>query len=149
MRRDTKGIPAPEINCVPFVGEVFDQFIEQYYYGYNNAFLPMRKALDIEPYVWFTPDRIYDRRDDEVFVLVNDNELIGSVACFGNEVDELFVSEKYLGKGYGKKLLIWAMDHIAKEGFSEITLTVAEWNQKAVKMYLDEGFKITKTEKRN
>lgn len=43
-------------------------------------------------------------------------ELIGSVACYGNEIDDLFVVGAYRHKGYGKQLLIWAMDHIASSG---------------------------------
>ena len=72
--------------------------------------------------------------------------LIGSVACYGNEIDDLFVIDGYRHNEYGKQLLIWAMDHIASSGYEELILHVAEWNQSAVQMYINEGFKIVKTD---
>ena len=53
---------------------------------------------------------------------------------------------RYSHKGYGKLLLIWAMDHIASSGDDELILHVAEWNRSAVQMYKNEGFGIVKTD---
>ena len=39
-------------------------------------------------------------------------EIIGSVACYGNEIDDLIVNAKYQNRGYGKQLLLWGMNHI-------------------------------------
>ena len=74
------------------------------------------------------------------------SSLFGSVACYGNEIDDLFVVGAYRQKGYGKQLLIWAMDHIASSGYDELILHVAEWNRSAVKLYMNEGFRIVKTD---
>ena len=38
------------------------------------------------------------------------------------------------------------MDHIASQGYDELILHVAEWNQGAVQMYMNEGFVIVKTD---
>ena len=69
-----------------------------------------------------------------------------TVACYGNEIDDLFVSESNLRHGYGRKLLIWALNQIASRGYKKCVVHVAEWNQGAVRMYLNEGFKIVKKE---
>lgn len=32
-----------------------------------------------------------------IFLLMDNDRLVGSVACYGNEVDDLFVDKKYQG----------------------------------------------------
>ena len=82
-----------------------------------------------------------------IHLLLNgEGDIIGSVACRGNEIDDLFVSQKYRGRGYGKALLLWAMNHIRLHSRESITLHVAEWNSAAVKLYISAGFEIAKTE---
>lgn len=142
MRRDVKEIPSPEISCIPFDKE----YLEQYRAGYNAAFRPMREALDIRPYDWYQDGKGILEKASDIFILTEGKELIGSVACYGNEIDDLFVSDHFRRKGYGRQLLIWAMDHMASCGYDEMIIHVAEWNQAAVELYLNEGFKIVKTE---
>ena len=142
MRRFCKDIPAVGISCI-----LFDkQYLEQYKIGYNAAFRPMREALNIKPYDWYhDSNKILDKSSD-IYFLVEDEVLIGSVACYGNEIDDLFVIDGYRHNGYGKQLLIWAMDHIASSGYDELILHVAEWNRSAVQLYMNEGFRIVKTD---
>ena len=142
MRRFCKDIPAVGISCI-----LFDkQYLEQYKIGYNAAFRPMREALNIKPYDWYhDTNKILDQSSD-IYLLVEDEVLIGSVSCYGNEIDDLFVIDGYRHNGYGKQLLIWAMDHIASSGCDELILHVAEWNRSAVQMYKNEGFGIVKTD---
>ena len=142
MRRDGKEIPSPEIFCIPFDKE----YLEQYRVDYNAAFRPMREALDIRPYDWYQDGKGISEKSSDIFILTEGKELIGSVACYGNEIDDLFVSDHFRRKGYGRQLLIWAMDHMASSGYDEMIIHVAEWNQAAVELYLNEGFKIVKTE---
>ncbi len=106
----------------------------------------MRKALDIKPYDWYNNSSLIMDISSDIYILTEKNELIGSVACCGNEIDDLFVSEFHRHKGYGRQLLIWAMDHIASCGYKEMVIHVAEWNQNAVQMYKKEGFEIVKIE---
>lgn len=47
----------------------------------------------------------------------------------------------------GRKLLLWGMNHMREQGCGEIMLHVAEWNQIAVRLYLETGFVIRKKEK--
>ncbi len=44
-------------------------------------------------------------------------------------------------------MLQWGMKHIKEQGYKEIMLYVAEWNQSAVKLYPKNGFRIKKKEK--
>ena len=142
MKRSSMDIPSSRIHCIPFD----TRYMEQYKTGYNAAFRPMREALNIKPYDWYhDTNKILDKSSD-IYLLVEEEVLIGSVACYGNEIDDLFVIDGCRHNGYGKQLLIWAMDHIASSGYDELILHVAEWNQRAVQMYINEGFKIVKTD---
>lgn len=142
MRRGLKDIPEAQIECITFD----ENYLGQYKALYNAAFRPMREALNIRPYDWYGDDSAVLSKADEINLLTEGDELIGAVSCIGNEIDDLFVNEKYKRKGYGRKLLIWAMNNIASKGAAEFVIHVAEWNAGAVRLYLDEGFEITKKE---
>lgn len=142
MRRDNKEIPSAEISCIPFD----KRYLEQYRTGYNAAFRPMREALDIRPYDWYHDCKDILDKSSDIFILIEGEELIGSVACYGNEIDDLFVSGPFRHQGYGRLLLVWAMNRITSCGYGEMIIHVAEWNENAVKMYMNEGFIISKTE---
>ena len=130
------------IECGPFE----EKFIQTYKVAYNAAFRPMREALDRKPYDWYSEDSAILEKQRDIYLLTSGDTLIGSVACYGNEIDDLFVASAFRGEGYGMKLLLWGMHHIREQGHGEIVLHVAEWNGAAVKMYLDAGFVIRKEE---
>ncbi len=70
----------------------------------------MRKTLDIEPYNFLSDyEQIADKVQD-IYLIENKEEIIGSVACYGNEIDDLIVNKKLQHKGYGKQLLLWGME---------------------------------------
>ena len=78
---------------------------------------------------------------------VKDGEIVGSVACPGNKIDDLIVNEKHQHKGYERQLLLWGLNHIRKQNREPVSLHVAEWNQRAVRLYRDVGFEITRIER--
>lgn len=128
------------ITCIPME----ENFFKEYMPVYNACFYDMRKALEIQPYDFLhSYSQISDKSHDIYLMMVN-NEIIGSVACYGNEVDDLIVNKKYQRKGYGKQLLLWAMEHIREKNQEPIILHVAEWNQNAVSLYKKIGFEVTK-----
>ena len=142
MQWNKDKIPGSEIDCIPFD----ESFAQQYMESYNDAFYPMRKVLDIKPYNWYSEKDSFLSKAKDIFLLTDHDELIGSVACYGNEIDDLFVCSKYRHLGYGRELLIWAMNHIQEHCDDSIILHVAAWNEHAVQMYKDSGFVIVKTE---
>ena len=127
--------------------EFRDEFYSEYEKVYNESFVDMRKALDIEPYNFYSGIEQVDNKKQNLYVLWNDNTVIGSVACYGNEIDDLIVNKSYQNNGVGKQLLLWAIKHIRNSNDNPIILHVAKWNEKALKLYLDSGFKISKIEK--
>ena len=109
---------------------------------YNECYHEMREALDIQPYDYIQDDSFFDAGMDAVHLLVENDELIGSVTLKEDELDDLIVNIRYQGRGYGRQMLLWALSHMNKE---KVILHVAQWNQKAVSLYRKNGFEITDT----
>ncbi len=118
------------------------KYQDEYKKIYNDCYHEMREALKIEPYDFIQDDSFFDERMEVVYLLVKGEEIIGSVALKGNEIDDLIVNCKYQGCGYGRKILLWALENIHSD---RVKLHVAEWNEKAVRLYKNTGFEIIKT----
>ena len=132
-----------DIICVPFQKEYWKEYMKIY----NECFYKMRKALEVEPInFYYDYSKIKDKINDIFFYLQN-GVIVGAVSCYENELDDLIVEKSFQGQGIGQKLLLWGMNHIKEQGYEEIILHVAEWNQNAVKLYLKNGFGIKKREK--
>ena len=131
------------ISCIPFEQKYFQQYIRIY----NACFYEMRKSLDIEPYNFLSGYIQIGEKSKDIFLLVSEEEIIGSVECYGNEIDDLIVNKKFQNKGYGKQLLLWGMNHIRQISNEPILLHVAKWNEKALRLYEKVGFDITNIER--
>ncbi len=143
MIYDRTDVPETSIECISF-----DRlYIKDYMASYNEAFYPMRKALDIEPFNWYSEESAVLEKADDTYILIKDGKLIGAVACYGNEIDDLFVKASEQGKGYGRELLLWGMNYIRDKSDEPITLHVAAWNQGALRLYQGEGFIVRNKKK--
>ncbi len=132
-----------DIICVPFQKECWNEYMKIY----NECFYEMRKALEVEPInFYYDYSQIKDKIKD-IFLYLQNGAIIGAVSCYENELDDLIVEKSFQGQGIGQKLLFWGINHIKEEGYEEIVLHVAEWNQNAVKLYLKNGFSIVKRER--
>ncbi len=72
-------------------------------------------------------------------------KLLGMVLCSRVAEDvahitQLCVAQSRRGEGLGRRLLLHAMEQLARSGFAAITLTVTEANRPAVKLYQELGF---------
>ncbi|HKM03140.1 MAG TPA: GNAT family N-acetyltransferase [Lachnospiraceae bacterium] len=138
-----KGILSTDVKLIPFQ----ENYYSEYERIYNECFYSMRKELDVEPYNFYSDfDQLKDKMKD-IFLLLQDQIIVGSVACYGNEIDDLVVNKKYQNKGIGQKLLLWAINHIRVYSDNAIIIHVAKWNEKALSIYKSNDFIITKTEK--
>ena len=127
-----------EVTLVPYSSG----YQEAYRKMYNACYHEMREALDIKPYDFIQEDSFFDEGMEAVYLLLDEDRLIGSVALKGEEMDDLIVAPEYQGQGYGKQILLWALEHMHGE---QILLHVAEWNQRAIRLYQEYGFEITET----
>ena len=127
-----------DIEMIPYSSKYQDEYKKIY----NECYHEMREALEIEPYDFIQDDSFFDEGMDVVYLLTEGDEIVGSVALKGDEIDDLIVNIKYQGRGYGKKILLWALENIRTE---RVILHVAEWNERAVSLYKKNGFEIVKT----
>ena len=140
MKHANASIEKSNIVCISFEASFFQEYMRIY----NECFYEMRKALDIQPYHFLHDYKQIADKVQDIYLLVDQGEIIGSVACYGNEIDDLIVNHQFQHKGYGKQLLLWAMQHIRERSNDPITLHVAEWNHDALMLYKSVGFEIAK-----
>lgn len=132
-----------DVSCVPFQEQYWDEYMKIY----NDCFYEMWKTLEVEPINFYSDySQIKDKIND-IFLYLQNGVIVGAVSCYGNELDDLIVAKSFQGQGLGQKLLLWGINHIKEQGYEEIILHVAEWNQNAMKLYLKNGFSIKKREK--
>jgi len=132
-----------DIVCITFAKEYFQEYMRIY----NECFYEMRKALDIQPYNFLNSYEQIVKKVKDIYLLVDKDEIIGSIACYGNEIDDLIVNKTFQHRGYGKQLLLWGMQRIRENNNEPITLHVAKWNNDALMLYKKVGFEITNVEK--
>lgn len=113
---------------------------------YNECFSEMRSCLSINPINCCDKEENLLKKRQKIFILEDNKKIIGSVAVYGNEIDDLIVAKSHQRRGYGERLLKFAVSYLQKNKISPIRLYVADWNQGALKMYIKNGFKITHTE---
>ena len=75
------------------------------------------------------------------FVLIDDEKIIGTIQLDLKEkaIDRLYLNPKYFGKGFGKKLLVYAEDYAKKKKINKIKLYPTDY---ALKFYKKSGYKI-------
>lgn len=78
-----------------------------------------------------------DIADGNVYLLEDDNNIVGTVTINGNEINRLYVLPEYQGKGYGGFLLEYAEEIIFKDN-NEIILYSS---LPAKSMYIKRGYK--------
>lgn len=70
-----------------------------------------------------------------LYCLVIDSEVAGFLSVVGRKVEMLFLSPEYIGKGWGKKLILFAIHELKAN-----KVDVNEQNEKAVRFYQNFGF---------
>lgn len=117
-----------------------DDYYYEYKRIYEECFFKMRKSLNLQPYNCCDSYDELSKKKNEIFLLIDDEELIGSVSCINNEIDDLIVNTKYQKQGYGKELLKFAIQNMQHRGVENISLGVAHWNTNAIRLYENNGF---------
>ncbi len=127
-------------------------YSDEHYDNYRSiccdCFRSLSLATNQDPHSFYTREEMIKKKSN-VFIMFIDKEIIGSVEIYENKIDHLFVNKKYQNKGYGRKLLSFAINHLQEAGTKQITLYVADLNKEAIRLYLNYGFKCTNTSKEN
>ena len=116
---------------------------EEYKRIYEECFRDMRTALQRFPVDCCDSKEELEHKKDKIYILEIDGKLVGSVAIYDNEIDDLIVEKRYQRAGYGEALLQFAISYMQSNNISPIVLHVADWNQGAIKMYMKNGFSKT------
>lgn len=138
-----RGVPerSGPLTMVPFEKKYWNDYMRIY----NECFYEMRKELEVAPVNFYS--EYSQMKEKGTFLCLEKGILAGAVSCRGNEIDDLFVNKEFQRQGLGRKLLLWGMHYIGGQGYEEIILHAAQWNQAAVRLYLETGFEIVKKEK--
>lgn len=134
------------INCNLEVTNYVETDYNEYKRVYEECFFDMRTALQLKPVNCCDSNDTLLEKASQIFILRINDVLIGSVAIYGNEIDDLIVAKEFQNQGYGKQLLNFAVSKMQKNNVCPIILHVADWNENAISLYLKNGFIITKTE---
>ncbi len=132
-----------DISCIPFRKKYWNEYMQIY----NECFYEMRKELEIEPINFYSGYSQMADKASNTYLCLKNGIIAGAVSCYENEIDDLIVYKTFQRQGLGQKLLLWGINHVKERGYEKIILHTAEWNQNAVRLYLKNGFIITKKEK--
>ena len=113
---------------------------------YEECFRDMRTALRLFPVDCCDSKEELERKKEKIYILVIDGKVLGSVAVYDNEIDDLIVEKSCQRMGHGEALLQFAVSYMQNNNISPIVLHVADWNRGAIKMYMKNGFVTVKTE---
>jgi ribosomal protein S18 acetylase RimI-like enzyme len=97
-------------------------------------------------------ENLSKRKNSEIFIAEDEkHEFIGYVfvgesgemitGLSSGFIYDIFVEEKFRGKGIGKLLLEKAEDYCRRKGYSRIALMVSAANDSAIRLYTRTGFK--------
>lgn len=96
----------------------------------------------------------FDNNEIDVFVVEDDNNFVGEITvnyvshALSSEtipnkrvyLEAFRLDEKYQGKGFGQKLLSYALDYLKSKKYSEFTIGVEDDNEVAKHIYFKYGF---------
>lgn len=88
-------------------------------------------------------DEIYN--EDNSYYVYADDKLIGLIVIFIHRgmIASIAVDPKHRNRGYGKKIMHFALNKLKENGWGRIYLRVHANNKAALKMYESMGFSIT------
>lgn len=82
----------------------------------------------------------------KAFVQMEGNRVVGLLVLDIDKknthynIDIIQIDRRFQGRGYGKMMLKWAIEYLAKEGAKELEIGVSRFNHAAQKIYMDAGF---------
>jgi len=98
---------------------------------------------------WFTDEGYLE---GGICLLRENDRPIGTVAVMADtddpaqaDISALGIVPAWQGRGLGRRLLRFAVDLASRRGFLSAGLSVNAENESALRLYLDEGFKVTGT----
>lgn len=110
----------------------FDEVNELLYksFGYN---VDKQKDEKVHEFVG-----VYDSKVVGYFILYEMIDIVRNIKIY--HIDYVCVDSEYRGRGFGKKMMEWAIKYAEDNGVRRIELTSGNQREVAHKLYLDLGF---------
>jgi putative acetyltransferase len=123
----------PELNIIPYTESMRPALVSTWERSVraSHNFL---KEEDLEFYRWIVIG--LDYASFPVYILMESGSMIGFLGVSGDKIEMLFIDSPYIGKGYGKILIRFALETLKAS-----RVDVNEQNANAVKFYSEFGFK--------
>lgn len=137
------------------VSKYEDKYYEDKISLESEAFSVLRKEHDIKPYNWYlnaSKEALESNRKftlnnkDYIYLFFEDNDIVGASMVKDAEIELLFTSIKYQGKGYGRKILEYTVNRGLEQNSTCVNLNVLANNEKALKLYRNEGFNLVQAQ---
>ncbi|MDR7856602.1 GNAT family N-acetyltransferase [Tissierella sp.] len=145
------GFNEPDIRAVKYEDKYYEDKIRLE----SESFSVLRRENDIKPYNWYlsaSKEAIENNRratlqeKDNIYLFFENNEIVGASMVKNAEIDLLFVSIRYQGKGYGKKILEFTINRGLEQNPTSVNLNTLASNEKALKLYENIGFKVVQAQ---
>ncbi|WP_440897913.1 GNAT family N-acetyltransferase [Amphibacillus sp. Q70] len=136
MKRDSQKYNT-NLTMINYESSYYDLYKHTCCYSYYEVSM----QNNIDPFDFYSNDKLLEKAGG-IFMLIKNNELIGAVEIDKQEITHLFVNNKFKKRGYGKRLLEFAVNHIYEEGYNEDILFVVDTNTIAKHLYLKNNFVI-------
>jgi len=117
----------------------------------SEAFEALRRNCDIEPYNWYlaASEKALENsrkrtlsQKEYTYLFFENNEIVGASLVKDAEIDLLFVNVKYQGKGYGRKILEFAVNRGLEQDPTAVNLNALASNENALRLYKNAGFEV-------
>lgn len=141
------GIRQPEsnLNFQNYQSEYFEQYVD----AIRSSFYDLRSSNDFQPYYCCEKDQVkqeeLERNKDRIFVMIQDEKLIGSVTIQEDFIEDVFVAPDYQGRGIGKEVMRFAVNKVIDSTNRPAKLSAIKWNSRALHLYQSVGFGLSKT----
>lgn len=115
-----------------YLEDDFDEVNELLYksFGYNVDKQKDEKAHEFVG--------VYDSKVVGYFILYEMIDIVRNIKIY--HIDYVCVDSEYRGRGFGKKMMEWAIKYAEDNGVRRIELTSGNQREVAHKLYLDLGF---------
>lgn len=143
MKQMTKGTLQP-----------YNDELDTYIDIFGRCFEPMRALHDFKPYDWYKTNREEAKKEFEdankngdFYGYVLDGQIVGGGIADNNELDVMAIKPEMQCHGLGRQLLRGIVKEMKKKN-PKVTIGVVESNQHVLKLYLSEGFVMTRHDKK-
>lgn len=117
----------------------------------NEGFFPMRKAMDIKPYLVYcdqtkqdpaTRLKMQSRSNEDHLLFFDGGRLVGMAELENTEIDTVTVAVEHRRKGYGWRIMAHCTNVMLARGVNPVTLHVVSWNADARRLYQNMGWQF-------